>query len=479
MSGVRRSTAIGVAVLPTALAALLGALVLSWPMLFVTAPVGYFDTLGYLAQGETAAMAIFDLDGAPPDAGAAEQAGSREDGLGDEGIRAARSPVYSLFAFLTAQTPLGLALTTMLQTAAVLFLVLAVFGQRAIAARVGIPMVVMIGFFTPLPWMASYAMPDLLAAAIIAFAMLLVSRWDSMTLMMRSLAVLIAAFATISHYGHLPFAAGLLAGTLLLLLVSKRLRLGAALAAITPVAVAVGVSLAGSTVAMDGPSLAPKRLPILLARSIQDGPALWHLQAACPEADYALCRHFPEMPDTVTEFLWDENGIASLTASELDEVRREEFRILWNAFLDYPIAQTTSLAGNALLQIVKVGTGEILPLLEGDGRSGYVIGDRDAYPILRGFNVLSALGVLVGVVIVVAAGLRRPIESGVSRAGLVLLGGLILNAVIFGGLSYPVDRYQSRIAWLIPVYALLLLSHRRKEPGGAASWCPRRASSSD
>jgi hypothetical protein len=36
---------------------------------------------------------------------------------------------------------------------------------------------------------------------------------------------------------------------------------------------------------------------------------------------------------------------------------------------------------------------------------------------------------------------------------LVLLAGLAINAVIFGGLSAPVDRYQGRIIWLVPMLA--------------------------
>ena len=32
----------------------------------------------------------------------------------------------------------------------------------------------------------------------------------------------------------------------------------------------------------------------------------------------------------------------------------------------------------------------------------------------------------------------------------LIIAGLIVNAVIFGGLSAPVDRYQSRIVWLLP-----------------------------
>ena len=43
----------------------------------------------------------------------------------------------------------------------------------------------------------------------------------------------------------------------------------------------------------------------------------------------------------------------------------------------------------------------------------------------------------------------------------ILILGYLLNAVIFGGLSAPVDRYQSRIAWLFPAFAGIVLARQR------------------
>jgi hypothetical protein len=37
----------------------------------------------------------------------------------------------------------------------------------------------------------------------------------------------------------------------------------------------------------------------------------------------------------------------------------------------------------------------------------------------------------------------------------MVLFALLVNAAVYGGLSAPVDRYQSRLAWLVP--ALLAL----------------------
>ena len=46
------------------------------------------------------------------------------------------------------------------------------------------------------------------------------------------------------------------------------------------------------------------------------------------------------------------------------------------------------------------------------------------------------------------------LRGRLNRDTLLLCGsvgaGLAIDAVIFGGLSAPVDRYQSRIVWLLP-----------------------------
>ena len=42
------------------------------------------------------------------------------------------------------------------------------------------------------------------------------------------------------------------------------------------------------------------------------------------------------------------------------------------------------------------------------------------------------------------------------RVILAMVLGLVCNAVVFGGLSAPVDRYQARVVWLVPACLVLL-----------------------
>ena len=62
-------------------------------------------------------------------------------------------------------------------------------------------------------------------------------------------------------------------------------------------------------------------------------------------------------------------------------------------------------------------------------------------------TVILALLVLTG---------RLPEHLRMPLAVIVL--GVLGNALIFGGLSSPADRYQSRLIWVIPVFAVIALA---------------------
>ena len=77
-----------------------------------------------------------------------------------------------------------------------------------------------------------------------------------------------------------------------------------------PILLGVGGLLLLSLVGFGQASVAPKRYPISLARSIADGPGLWHLQAKCGDYRYAVCEVFPNaIPTNPGDFLWGENGV--------------------------------------------------------------------------------------------------------------------------------------------------------------------------
>lgn len=451
-STARAAAGTGTRLGPTAVAAGVMAVLLCWPMLLTTAPLGYFDTLAYVDQGGAVVESL-----AATDAGTNPEAGATAPTDMARNTTVARSPVYSAYAYVASRGPGGLVLSVVAQTTLTLLLVLALMAPVGLARPWTIVSLLAVGTLTTLPWMASYAMPDILAAAVIAYYMLLAGRWDDLGAGLKVACVLIAVFGTSAHYGHLPLAAGLGLLTAAILFATGMLSWARAALIAAPVVLSASASLIGSATFIDGPSLAPKRLPILLARSIGDGPAFWHLQEACPEADYAFCRAFETIPGSVSDMLWSDQGIGSLDPAQIDDIRAEEFRILWNAFLDYPAAQTWSLIGNAATQVVTVGTGEIRPL-ERDGDGKFMIGEAEDYHAIGIFDTITALGTAAAVLALALGYLLRAQDTLALRSLAVLVLGLGLNALIFGGLSFPVDRYQSRVVWLVAIAAITAFS---------------------
>lgn len=431
---------------------------LAWPMLVVTAPLGYFDTSAYLQTGQRAVEFAFSLAGSGEAAGPTGEAAAEA-----AGARQIRSFVYSGFLYLGSIVPGGLVAATMLQTAATLLVLLA-FARRDLSLPQAAPGFLFLAAFTTLPWFASYAMPDILAAGVVLFYALLVSRIEAISLAWRWVLCGIAAFAVVSHYGHLPLAAGLAVAVLAYRVIVRNLTFATAVLAVAPIALGAGLHLAASAVALDGPSLAPKRLPILLARSIDDGPAARYLNAACPDAGYTICRVFPEgIPADITTFLWSKDGVARATAAEMNAIRAEEWRILWNAFLAYPLDQTRALAGNFLRQLASVGTGHVNPLLPGETAGSYVSTEklRDSYPALELFDSISAWGTAAALLLSLWLWLSGAFPRGATAVLVLCLVGLAGNAFIFGGLSAPVDRYQSRLVWILPALALVFWANGR------------------
>lgn len=195
-------------------------------------------------------------------------------------------------------------------------------------------------------------MPDLFAALVLLHAALLIRRFDDLTRTQQVVLTTIAAFATASHYGNPPLALGLFACALGWRMITRRWSAAALTGAIIPVLLTPLVNLTICAATLDRPSMAPLRLPIPLARSLEDGPARWYLEEACPEADLAVCVRFADgSADNISVFLWSDRGIESLPRTTVSQIQHDEIPVLFRAFLAYPVHQTASILRNAATQL--------------------------------------------------------------------------------------------------------------------------------
>lgn len=438
---------------------------LCWPMLIVQPPIAFFDTGAYFNRG----FQIFAiLEQALPFSGNSAAGGGNAQVATDGAARALRSVPYSIFTYGTQLTPFEFFGTAVTQTALVLMMLGGVIGRvpTVIESR-AVPLFLGCVFLTALPWFASFIMPDLFAAAIMLYAIVLIGRFDELSWLQRILLALIAAWAIMCHYGHIPLAVAAIGAALGLRLLQWRLRLSVVLLGLAPLGLALVANLLFGLIAFQSSSVTPKRMPILLARSMEDGPARWHLQKHCATYDYAICKILGEIPDTVSGLLFEERGLRNATAAQLDQVRQEESIILLRALQEYPVEQITSFLLNSYDQFVSFGLedfGQVALERLDDGRVKVVHtkdADRTVYVV---FNIVHVLVLLATLGVIALMMFRRQFgpEDRAFSVYLVILATLVANAFIFGGLSEPADRYQTRLVWVVPVLTAVFWLRRKK-----------------
>lgn len=239
----------------------------------------------------------------------------------------------------------------------------------------------------------------------------------------------------------------------------------AAIPAAGPAAVPAAIPAPGSEpAAIEGVSLTPNRIPALLARSVGDGPGRWYLQEECDQgATYAVCELFDTIPDNMHDFLWV--GIGGATDEQMTRIRAEEMGIVLAAFRRYPLEQIGATLTNAGQQFVMIGTSDLWLYTPED--QAKVLNDvRVTGPnsqrndTLRAFDWITLFATGAALLVLVWRVATGRTRHFLTEVVLLVLFALIVNAAIFGGLSAPVDRYQSRLAWLIPALLALDLALR-------------------
>jgi hypothetical protein len=338
---------------------------------------------------------------------------------------------------------------------------------------------------TAAPWFAALLLPDWLAPALVLTLYLLGFAWEGLRPVERGGVALLALLAAAAHLSHLPIAAALV-----LLVLAVRRAWGPALRCALPLLGAMALLLATNAWAHGRWALSPYGAVFALARLVADGPAARTIEARCPEAGWHLCRWADRLPRDSDEFLW--SGESPVWATRADgaapagpiALAPEAAAILAETLRREPLGVLRAATGNAWRQLGMARVGDTLGpenLQASVGRQlalGFPAAEQARFAAglqARGelgsaaapFLTLHPAALLLGAAGTLLAWWRA---SGMRPLGLVLcvLVGLGANAVATGALSGPHDRYQARIAWLLPLAALLLAGtgrHDRAGPG--------------
>jgi hypothetical protein len=448
---------------------LLAALLLSWPLLVFGRPSYMQDSAAYYKGGRAAvSFAATKLGGSgvsgtsarPPQHSGAPAA---EPEIAAKEVNGVRSITYSVAAYLLSapQTTLLLLVIAQALTAGVVIVAtLGAFGGLPVRRTTGA--LIVLGGATTVAPVSSLAVPDIFAGLLIGSMVLLTVAVSRLSLGVRLLCAAIATFAVTAHASHIPLAAGL---TLLGFgCLAVRRYYNHPLAKWTWAWVAAPLVIGGITIlainriAFGETSLTSKRYPFALSRSINNGPGRWYLEKHCPELRYTICTLYPHgLPKGgAIQFLWGRDGVVELaTPAQMDRIRAEEAEIVLAAGREYFGYEARRLTFNLALQLVRFRPDPFVNrlVLDGNGTPQLAPATERHPKILVFINILTAISVSLGTVwLGVVFFAERSFRPAIALVFLGILG----NAVICVVLAAVASRYQARVVWLIPLFALAL-----------------------
>jgi hypothetical protein len=458
-------------------------LLLAWPLILFGRPSYFSDSLSYYKGGRAAvafgAGKVASLfHPTPPPTATATNIGVPPPGVSAEAEepKGARSIPYSVVAYLLSAPDgkmIALVLIQMLVVALTITIVAMSLG--AIEPWTFILLAVPLVVATPVACFANSAVPDIFAGLTICVFSLLATHLNRLSGGVRLTLTMVGAFAVASHASHPPLAVGMFVLGLVSMVfaqprIGRRSRLIGWLLA--PLALGVAATILSGFVGFGEVSIAPKRFPLTLARSVEDGPARWYLEKNCATHRYAVCEVFGnEFPSGASEFLWSEHGLRYRASPEqMDRIRAEESEILLRAAEAYPYAQATRTFKNIWRQLLHFG-------LAGTHFDQPLALDAEGKPYLESLpgshvwvlSVVETLSILSTLLCIAWVFWYFRVLRDEARAMLLLVtAGILGNAVICAAFSGVADRYQARVIWVLPMVSIALMLGWRNAPSKVA-----------
>lgn len=458
---------------------------LLWPLIVFGRPSYIPDSVSYLKGGQVAvefAMSKI-MPNAPPvqiSKRSPSPAATNDPAPTHDGPpKAARSPIYSIAAYLLRWPGLDMTGLALAQIAAAAFVCAATAGAIGLVKHGHFAaLAIVLAFATPLAAYCANTEPDIFAALLTASLILFVTMLDRLSNGVRLSLATICTFAITAHASIPPLAVGLiLVGGCWLVI---RARAGSRIPRSTlawmtgPILLGMVVTAATNFVAFGDGGIAAKRFPLALARSVSDGPGRWYLQDHCRTREYAVCEVFgTKIPSTVNGFVFDKTGLNGLaTPEQMDRIRAEESEIVWRAALTYPGSEIATLSGNIFRQLFDFGLAEAqfsrrvtldssqTPILEGTGQNHQLV-----------LGIVEWLsGIVAAATLIIGVWRFLRFDTQLRAALILLLIAFLGNAVIVVVFSGVAERYEARMIWLVPLFVLsMVLSRSAKTTGYRAA----------
>jgi hypothetical protein len=395
-------------------------------------------------------------------------------------VAGARSPTFSLYIYQIENLGGSWALLFIqsLISAFVIWNIVDRFGEFRYYGVI----ILALAVASSLPINIGFLMPDLFTGLSLLILMYILSgaiRYDLNSIFL----VLIFVFGLTTHASNPIIAA--IASVVLLIGTSVMRRGGGWLFSLRgfclvwcSLAVSLGISVAYGSLAFAIGHQPLNSPPFLTARLVADGPGREYLSEAChqnPRA-YALCAFRDRPLNNSNDFLWSRDPRAGVFEVANYETRleliHEQTRFVMATAAYRPVELTTSIVRNAVALLFAFKIDEsyadptiymrdkefasIFSRLLPNGRA--CLTNASACKPNLDVRVLDALmlcGLLSSCVFLLALALLRKL-TGIYAFGVVgAVTLVIVNATVCAALSGPFERYEARLIWILPLFALM------------------------
>jgi len=331
-----------------------------------------------------------------------------------------------------------------------------------------------------LPWFASLLMPDIFAGILFPCAFLLAFHGELPPLR-RIILAAILGLAVAAHSSLFPIAGLFFVGLLLLRVLTRENdsfpAAPTALAWLLVPFLAAGIWTANQNQEMGlGFRLSASGNSFLLGRLFGDGLAPEFLRANCAQKHFISCRYLSDLPRDEVEFLFRHPLLRELKGHE-----REIQAIVRGTIAAYPVRFALSSAWQTARQFTWVRTGDEIRSYQAAEWNDDAIRRvfpaelqvfRDTRQIRGQLLPLADLASIVDMIVfwlslaacIALARTRR--FTRINHFFVATVMFLVINAAVCGSLAGVYNRYQSRVAWLVPfcliAYAGSWIEERRR-----------------
>ena len=331
---------------------------------------------------------------------------------------------------------------------------------------------------TSLPWFVGWIMPDFFLGIGLLSAYVLICHYYSLNDSKRIFLLAIFVSTNLVHYSNTP----VLVSTILLFLVFNLIYRTNNKSIIIRSAILIFISLAALTanyLYTKSYSLKSPTAHFLVNRLVDDGIIQKLLNEHCINNNYILC---PYKDNVKPSYLWSDKTSPFRLIGGFKSSTEESWKMILDSLKYYPLDHFSSSTRITIKQLFSFNTGDGLKAYD-KKRGIYKVIKQSYNAEFIDFTTSRQLqgelkktlsfttpihNVVVGVsflTLIFSLFYRKDYTNGTFVLTIFILSALVSNAAICGIFSGAYDRYQSRIIWLVPFVAAIIILRLNNQQG--------------